>query len=171
MVVGIGLRSGGTPLTGPDDAQMTMDQALAAIGTLLSGDRAAGRAQLLALWERAPGDALRCVLAHYIADTEDDAAAELRWDREALRAADAAMQHGDQALMPGLTVSAFYPSLYLNVADASLRNGELAPARDYFEAGMRSLSALPDTPYSATVRDGMARLGRRIADAEAAPRG
>jgi len=151
------------------DAPVTVEQAIAAVGTLLGADRDAGRAQLLALWERRPGDAMRCILAHYIADTEDDAAAELRWDREALLAADAAMKDGDQTLMPGLTVSAFYPSLYLNAADASLRNGELAPARAFFEAGVGSLAVLPDTPYGAKVRDGMARLGMRIADAESRP--
>lgn len=148
-----------------DSAPITMEDVTAAVGVLHAGDRAAGRARLTALWARRPSAALRCVLAHYLADTQDDAAEELRWDLAALAAADEAVQSGETELMSGLTVGGFYPSLYLNASDASLRAGDAPQARRWFGAGMAALDVLPDTPYGATVRDAFARLGRRIAAA------
>lgn len=58
----------------------------AAIGVTLGSDKVAGRQELLACW-RQIGEthhAQRCVLAHYLADLEEDLDAEIAWDMRAL---------------------------------------------------------------------------------------
>lgn len=50
------------------------DAVTSAAGVALSGERELGRAQLLACWQdtAASDHAQRCVLAHHLADLEDD---------------------------------------------------------------------------------------------------
>jgi hypothetical protein len=56
------------------------------------GEREAARLQLVQIWDDIGGergDPLHvCVLAHAMADVQDDVHEELRWDRRALAAAD-----------------------------------------------------------------------------------
>ena len=58
-----------------------------------AGDRSTARQELEAMWaevEQGRGDDFhRCVIAHFLADLEDDARDELRWDERALAAVDA----------------------------------------------------------------------------------
>lgn len=59
------------------------------------GDREEARNRLVDLWEEVGerGDPYhRCILAHYLADTEADPADELDWDLRALTAADALLR-------------------------------------------------------------------------------
>ena len=55
-----------------------------------AGDRAAARRELAAIWtevEQSGGDAFhRCVIAHFLADLQDDLRDELVWDERALAA-------------------------------------------------------------------------------------
>src|SRR5690606_34378233 len=114
------------------DTAIPLQDITAAVATLHAGDRAGGLAALTALWDGSPSAAVRCVLAHYIADAQDSVAEELEWDRAALAAADEATAAGEADIMPGLSVPAFYPSLWLNLSDAALRAGEIAEARRAF---------------------------------------
>ena len=63
---------------------------MAAVAVTQSGDHAEGRRQLLRLWNE-PGlinsPQQRCIVAHFLADTEKDVTAELTWDLLALEAA------------------------------------------------------------------------------------
>ncbi len=77
----------------------------------------------------------RCVLAHYLADLEDDLAAEVAWDEQALTA----FTHvHDTDLAPvGIPAAAgLAPSLHLNLGDGYLRQGHTTQAQDQLAAGL-----------------------------------
>ncbi|MGV9264542.1 hypothetical protein ACWDRR_07780 [Kitasatospora sp. NPDC003701] len=114
-----------------------------------------------ALGER--GDVFhRCVLAHYLADLQDDPRAELEWDRRALAAADSLTAERAQTYAAALQVRAFYPSLHLNLASDHLKLGEPDRAREQLERAVRSLDALPEDVYSAGIRAAVDELRRRL---------
>lgn len=128
------------------------DDIQAAIGRALSGDRDQGRHDLFACWvSTAETDhAQRCVLAHYLADLENDLAAEVAWDEQALKAF-AQVQDVDLAPV-GIAAAALAPSLHLNLGDGYLRQGHTAQARNQLAAGLAALSALPDGGYGEMIR-------------------
>ncbi len=144
------------------DAAIPIEDITAAVAVLHAGDRAGGRERLMALWARGPSPTTRCILAHYIADAQDSVAEELAWDRAALAAADAVTVAEETDIMPGVTVAAFYPSLWLNLSDAALRAGDLAEARRAHESGAATLALLPNDPYGVTVRNAFSRLAERL---------
>ncbi|MEE1787540.1 hypothetical protein PUR71_32235 [Streptomyces sp. SP17BM10] len=159
---------------GPDGppAAAGDDQLLARIALGLDGVQAAqrgrtaeARASFEALWaalgER--GDVFhRCVLAHYLADLQDDPRAELEWDRRALAAADSLTAERAQTYESALQVRAFYPSLHLNLASDHLKLGEADLAREQLERAVRSLDALPEDAYSAGIRAAVDELRQRL---------
>ncbi len=140
---------------------------IAAIGTALNGDRATGRAQLLACWDAAghTEHAQRCVLAHYLADLEADLDDEVAWDEQAL---DAYQHVGESDLAPvGITSArGLAPSLHLNLGDGYLRQGRLDRARTHLGAGLAAADHLNDEGYGAMIRQGLERLDARLAHAE-----
>ncbi|MFJ9691027.1 hypothetical protein [Kitasatospora sp. NPDC101183] len=146
--------------------ESAQDAALARIGLGLDAVRAAQggrpaeeRAGFEALWEAlGEGDVLhRCVLAHYLADLQDDPREELEWDRRALAAAERARTYES-----ALQVRAFYPSLHLNLASDHLKLGEPDLAREQLERAVRSLDALPGDAYGAGIRSAVDELRRRL---------
>src|SRR6202044_3354999 len=67
----------------------------AAAGVLRGGARSGGRCALEAVWSRIAADPEplhECVLAHHLADAQDDPADELAWD---IRALDAGLRCAD----------------------------------------------------------------------------
>ena len=141
-----------------------MEDIMQAVGLLRAGDRQAARERLLRLWDQwADGDGAlqRCTIAHFLADTENDARAELEWDLLALEAATAARgPHGREAAEPGL--EGFLPSLYLNAGDAYRRLGEHESARRHAELGLGHACRLGDDRYGRTIRGGLERLLKRL---------
>jgi hypothetical protein len=124
-------------------------------------DPAAGRRALEKLWdelgERA--DALhRCVIAHHLADLQEEAAEALRWDQRAL----AAVFGPGVPLDEGLR--GFLPALYLNLADSHRRVGEFEVAGMQLAIARGHLDVLASDAYGALIR---ARL-RGVEDALAA---
>ena len=77
----------------------------------------------LQAWDLAANDYEACIAAHYLARFQDDPAETLRWNREALRRADAV---GDER------VATFYPSLYLNMGRSHELLGEQPEAEKYY---------------------------------------
>ena len=143
----------------------------AAVTVAQTGDPAEGRRQLLACWEgtSVADHAQRCVVAHYLADLEDDLDEELAWDERAL----AELPHvSDSDLAPlGLSSAAgLAPSLHLNLGDGYLRRGDLDRARHHLDAGTAAVGALPDDAYGTMVRGGFERLAARIEAPDALPR-
>ncbi|MGK8504272.1 hypothetical protein [Nocardia asiatica] len=124
-------------------------------------DPAAGRRALEQLWDELGdrGEALhRCVVAHHLADLQEEAAEALRWDQRAL----AAVFGPGVPLDEGLR--GFLPSLYLNLADSHRRVGEFEVARMQLAIARGHLDVLASDAYGALIR---ARL-RGVEDALAA---
>ncbi|MDQ2879441.1 MAG: hypothetical protein M3R41_10250 [Pseudomonadota bacterium] len=142
-----------------------MDGIMRAVGMLQAGDRADARADLLRLWQEWAGtDAplQQCTIAHFLADTEDDPAAELAWDMRALNAATGFDDDQDRdAVDPAL--ANFLPSLHLNVADACRRLGEPERARRHVASGLARAPALDEDGYGSMIRKGLERLRDRLA--------
>lgn len=153
----------------------TTERLLAAIEVLHAGERAAARAQLEALEAVLPADDWfhRCVLAHYLADAQDDAHAELRWDERALEAAQRAAPEHFDGRFPGMTLASFFPSLHLNLAADLEKLERFGEARAHAVAARTSLDALPDTPLRRMTRDAgrAARAAPRLSVTRARARG
>jgi tetratricopeptide (TPR) repeat protein len=101
------------------------------------GRRTAARHVLAQLWDEIggeQGDPLHvCVLAHAMADVQDDVHDELAWDQRALTAAD---QLTDARMAQAgvlLPVAGLYPSLHLNLAECYRKLGDLDRAREHLQ--------------------------------------
>ncbi len=155
-----------------------------AVILLHAGDREEARNRLRAIWTEIgeDGDGLhRCMLAHYMADAQDDPADELAWDLRALTAADGL--RGDGLGGDGLrggpaprhepqpAVRGFYPSLHLSLAEDYAKLERPVEARVHLARARAAADALPDDGYGNGVRAALARLERRLAaDPGADPR-
>jgi hypothetical protein len=127
-----------------------------------SGRRAEAREAFASIWsEIEEGDAFhKCVLAHYMADAQDDPKAELEWDRRALAAADRIAKERPDAA--GLSVLSLYPSLHLNLADVMHRTGDVAGARRHVALARQASDALANDDCGQMIRGGIARLEGRL---------
>lgn len=150
-----------------------MARVTAAVRRGHTGDRAAARTELEALWsevEQTGGDALhRCVIAHYTADLQDDDRVELMWDERALAAIDEVSDARAQAFHESLHVRGFLPSLYLNLADDHRRLGDPARAEHFLVKARAESDALGDDAYGALVRSGVDHVGRALAEGTTEP--
>ncbi|KHL10560.1 hypothetical protein CLV56_1968 [Mumia flava] len=141
----------------------TWDAVTSAVGLALSGDRQAGRSALLECWTGTTSDdhAHRCVLAHYLADLEDEVADEVGWDERAL-ALYAGVRDDDLAPAGIASSRGLAPSLHLNLGDGYLRQGRIDDAAAQLAAGLGAQDALVDDGYGELVRRGLAALERRL---------
>ena len=142
------------------DNQPTSDPTMTRIGAAVqlgrSGQKALARDALAALWDEIgpTGDAFhRRTLAHYLADLQDTAEAELVWDERTLAAVSDLTDERARRYLPSLQVQAFLPSLYLNLADRDRRPGNPAQAREHLGLGRRT----PGAPVRRPVRRGHPR--------------
>ncbi|MCC9196857.1 hypothetical protein QNO08_08425 [Arthrobacter sp. zg-Y820] len=144
------------------------DDVLAAVAAALSGDKPEGRRLLVLCWESvSPEDhAQRCVLAHYLADVQDELDAEVGWDETALHE-HGFLDNGDLKPVGIPSVQGMLPSLHLNLGDGYLRRGQGGLAREHQRAGMVRSSHLSDDGYGAMIRSGLDNLGLRISSAGA----
>ncbi len=129
------------------------------------GEREEARALFTEVWAQIgpDGDALhRCSLAHWMADTQDDPREELRWDLEALRAADSLTD--ERAAAAGVTspVAAFYPSLHLNLGEVYRKLDDLSAARHHLKLAQQAVTALPDDGYAQMITGGLNALAERL---------
>jgi hypothetical protein len=149
-------------VSGPD----VTAEIMAAIERLHGGEREAARATFEAIWTRLdPADAFhRCVLAHYMADAQDEPHDELAWDLRALEAASSASPEAFDDRFPGLTLASFFPSLHLNLAASCEAVGQLERAREHVAHASAAAHALGDGDLARTTRGAiermLARLGR-----------
>jgi tetratricopeptide (TPR) repeat protein len=131
------------------------------------GERDAARALFGEVWDEIggeSGDPLHvCVLAHSMADVQDDVGEELLWDLRALTAA--GLLTDDRVARAGvpISVAGLYPSLHLNLADCYRRLGDLDQARAHLERARGQIEALGDDDYGRLIRDGLDRLERLLA--------
>lgn len=141
------------------------DEIAVAIAVGQSGGTTRSRILLTDLWARAEreGDAFhRCVIAHYLADLQDDVSDELAWDERALAAVEDVTPERAAAVHPALAPDGFRPSLHLNVADALRRLGRTAQAREQIALARAATSALGDDAYGAFVRLAIARAAQAL---------
>lgn len=140
------------------------EELLAIISTLHAGERELARADFRTLWEKlSPDDHFhRCVLAHYMADAQDDAEAELHWDRIALDMAMAATPNEFDERFPGMTLASFFPSLHLNLAASHENLGQLNEAVEHIEIAHRASNALPHSPLGAMTAQAITRIRSRL---------
>lgn len=149
-------------------ADAVMDRIGTAIATAQSGDRAAARRLLTAIWSDvgSGGDPFhRCALAHAMADVQDDPAEELRWDLHALEAAELLTDERVAAGGVATTAAGFAPSLHLNLADVYRRLAEPERAAEHVARGRSALLHLPADGYRDMIETALARVERRLAEA------
>jgi hypothetical protein len=109
------------------------------------------------------GDPLHvCVLAHAMADVQDDVHEELRWDQRALAAADLLTDDHVAGAGVALPVAGLYPSLHLNLCDCYRRLGDLGRARDHLRKARAGIGALGDDEYGQLIRNGVDQLARQL---------
>ena len=87
------------------------------------GQVAQARELYLQAWQLAGDDYEACIAAHYLARFQDNPAETLRWNRAALRRAEAVEYE---------RVASFYPSQYLNMGHSHELLGEQAEAEKYY---------------------------------------
>jgi tetratricopeptide (TPR) repeat protein len=133
-----------------------------ALGLYNAGRRAEAREAFSQLWnELSDGDPFhQCVLAHYMADAQDDPEQELEWDRKALAAADRISRERPDAA--SLTILSFYPSLHVNLGDVLHRTGRIDEARKHLKLAQQTVGALADDSYGQMIRNGIERLATRL---------
>lgn len=107
----------------------------------------------------------RCVIAHYLADLQDDLDDEVAWDQRALTE-HVQVGDGDLAQVGIPSARGMAASLHLNLGDGYLRQGRVHDARVQLDSGLSTVDALGDDGYGAMVRKGLAGLEGRIRTAE-----
>ncbi|WP_440104111.1 hypothetical protein [Streptosporangium sp. H16] len=153
---------------------MTADPTMARIGQGVElhhhrGQREAARDLFAQIWDDIggeQGDPLHvCVLAHSMADVQDDVHQELMWDLRALAAADLVTdEQVAQAGVP-LSVAGLYPSLHLNLSDCYRKLGDLGRAREHLQQARAGIGALGDDEYGKLIKGGLERLAEQLDDA------
>jgi hypothetical protein len=137
---------------------------MAAVELALGGSTELAQRRFESLWDSLPADDFfhRCVLAHYMADTQTDPLLELEWDQRCLDAALSAPTESFENRLPDVSRASFLPSLYLNLAASHERIGDLSNARHYAEQARRSLADVPDTALGNLTRSAIERLCLRV---------
>ena len=144
------------------------ERVIDAVTTSLTGDRERGRALLIDCWSAtAPADhAQRCVLAHYLADTEVELDAEVAWDERAIQEF-ASTLDDDLAPIGIPSARGMAPSLHLNLGDGYLRQARVVDARAQLDLALAAVDALTEDGYSRMIRNGLDALQARIDSADA----
>ncbi|WP_410585888.1 hypothetical protein [Amycolatopsis sp. lyj-23] len=150
-----------------------MARVTAAVQRGQAGERASARVELETMWtevERGGGDDFhRCVIAHFLADLQENQQDELRWDERALAAVDGVTDERAQEFDGSLRVRGFMPSLYLSLADDHRRLGDAGRAREFFEKARATADALGDDAYGGLVKGILDKVGRALAEGSAEP--
>ncbi|MEU6738936.1 hypothetical protein [Streptosporangium sandarakinum] len=152
---------------------MITDPTLTRIGQAVElnhhrGQREAARDLFTQIWDDIggeQGDPLHvCVLAHSMADAQDDVRQELMWDLRALAAAD--LVTDERAAQAGVTLSVagLYPSLHLNVSDCYRKLGDFDRAREHLRQARAMIGALGDNDYGRLIKGGLERLAEELGD-------
>jgi hypothetical protein len=130
------------------------------------GQREAARDLFAQIWDDIggeQGDPLHvCVLAHAMADVQDDVRQELVWDLRALAAADLVTDERVAQAGVTLSVAGLYPSLHLNVGECYRKLDDLDRAREHLQHARDTIGALGDDEYGQLIKDGLERLAQQL---------
>ncbi|MEV6694899.1 hypothetical protein AB0M35_25825 [Micromonospora sp. NPDC051196] len=130
------------------------------------GQREAARDLFAQIWDEIGGergDPLHvCVLAHSMADVQDNVHQELVWDERALTAA--GLLTDDRLAQAGvpMSVAALYPSLHLNLGECYRKLGDLGRAREFLQCAQAGIGALGDDAYAQLIKGGLDRLAQEL---------
>ncbi|NBE95529.1 tetratricopeptide repeat protein [Nonomuraea sp. KC401] len=130
------------------------------------GQREAARDLFAQIWDDIggeQGDPLHvCVLAHSMADVQDDVQEELLWDLRALAAVGQVTD--ERVAQAGVPFSAagLYPSLHLNVGECYRKLGDPDRAREHLQQARDTIGALGDDEYAQLIRSGLERLAEQL---------
>jgi len=143
-----------------------LNRVTAAVQRGQAGHRTTARKELEAIWtevEQRGGDAFHhCVVAHFLADLQDDAQDELTWDERALAAVAGVTDERAQQYHESLQVRRFMPSLFLSLADDHRRLGETDLAHEFLDKARSVSDALRDDAYGELVRGALEQIGRAL---------
>jgi hypothetical protein len=157
------------PTTRVNDGHHGIDETAAHIGQAIAlgqqGRRAEARHAFAQIWAAIgnAGDPLhRCMLAHHMADVQDDMREELAWDFACLggrgldhwRARSRRGSHGSGARV--------LASLHLNLGEDYRKLGNVDRARRHLDLGRQSLAFLGSDPYSLMIKGGLDGLAGRL---------
>jgi hypothetical protein len=152
---------------------MTADPTMTRIGQGVElhhhqGLRDAARELFAQIWDDIggeQGDPLHvCVLAHSMADVQDDVHQELMWDLRALAAVDLITdEQVAQAGVP-LSVAGLYPSLHLNLSECYRKLGDLGRAREHLQQARAGIGALGDDEYGQLIKGGLEQLAEQLGE-------
>ena len=130
------------------------------------GQREAARDLFAQIWDEIGGergDPLHvCVLAHSMADVQDNVHQELVWDERALAAA--GLLTDDRLARAGvpMSVAALYPSLHLNLGECYRKLGDLGRAGEFLQCAQAGIGALGDDTYAQLIKGGLDRLAQEL---------
>src|SRR4051812_20322015 len=152
---------------------MTADPTMTRIGQGVElhhhrGQREAARELFAQIWDDIggeQGDPLHvCVLAHSMADVQDDVQQELMWDLRALAAVGLITdERGAQAGVP-LSVAGLYPSLHLNLSECYRKLGDLGRAREHLQQARAGIGALGDDEYGQLIKGGLEQVAKQLGE-------
>ena len=149
-------------MTEPDEIMQRFGDGLAASQ---NGDRDLARSTFEALCAKVGDDGdpfHRCAIAHAMADVQDDPHDELTWDLASLEAAGGLTDERLAAAGVRGSARSFQPSMHLNLADVYQRLARHDESRHHLHAGLASLDALGDDGYRRMIREGLARIERKL---------
>ncbi|MFI6739687.1 tetratricopeptide repeat protein [Nonomuraea sp. NPDC050451] len=130
------------------------------------GRREAARDLFAQIWDDIDGeqgDPLHvCVLAHSMADVQDDVHQELMWDLRALAAADLITDERVAQAGVTLSVAGLYPSLHLNLSECYRKLGDLDRAREHLQQAQATIGALGDDGYAQLIKSGLERIAEQL---------
>ena len=130
------------------------------------GQREVARDLFAQIWDEIGGergDPLHvCVLAHSMADVQDNVHQELVWDERALTAA--GLLTDDRLAQAGvpMSVAALYPSLHLNLGECYRKLGDLGRAREFLQCAQAGIGALGDDADAQLIKGGLDRLAQEL---------
>ncbi len=130
------------------------------------GQREAAHDLFVQVWDDiggGGGDPLHVsVLAHAMADVQDDVRQELVWDLRALAAVDRVTD--ERVAQAGVTLptAGLYPSLHLNVGECYRKLGDLGRAREHLQQAQAMIGALGDDEYGQLIKGGLERLAGQL---------
>ncbi|WP_229070140.1 hypothetical protein [Actinoplanes sp. DH11] len=131
------------------------------------GEREPARLLFAEIWDEIggdQGDPLHVsVLAHAMADVQDDPREELVWDLRALTAAGSLTDERLAAAGTAMPVRALFPSLHLNLCDCYRKLGDLDRAREHLRLAEAGMGALGDDEYGRLIRNGLEHIARELA--------
>ena len=145
--------------------QRLWERAAAAIAAAQAGETDAEQ-RLRECWSACnPHEhALRCIIAHHLADLQQDPVDELEWDQRALEAHDEVTDE-DLGAFGIRSKQAFLPSLHLNLGDDWLRVGDRVLAHEHLRRAQSAAGHLGDDRYGEMIRRGLHGLADRLAQA------